>query len=294
MPAMDPNPPFRRLLAVRRAHPLPAWVLDANGPPSRVSSVYRSVLDIAGPGGLLAVADDAVGGLPDGVSVVGGDLRQLGVRPGMRVTISATRWAIPEARLQIELSAARPWSPVLSVVPARDWSGRRGMVARRLESAVASGSLPGGPLISGADVAMVDLNDAISRRDTAAAAAAAHRLIGWGPGLTPAGDDIITGAEAALHAVADPMAGFAGALLADVESRTTEVAAAMLRHAASGAFAERVHRLIQATMVDDLALNGDPLRGTADWGATSGTDTLAGIVLALDAVSGVLVDRCAA
>lgn len=294
MPPMDPNQPFRRLLAVRRAHPLPAWVLDQTGPPSLVTSVYGSVLDIAGPGGLLAVADDAVGGLPDGVSIAAGDLRRLGVRQGMRVTISATRWAIPEARLQIELGAARPWSPILSVVPTPDWSGRRGMVARRLESAVASGSLLGGLLISGADVAMVDLNDAISRRDTAAAAAAAQRLVGRGPGLTPAGDDIIAGAEAALHAIAHPMAGFAGAVLADVGSRTTEVSAAMLRHAAAGAFAERIHRLIQATLVDDLAPTGDPLRGTADWGATSGTDALAGVVLAMDAVTRITADRRAA
>lgn len=294
MPAMEPNPPFRRLLAVRRAHPLPSWVLDASGPPARVSSVYRSVFDIAGAGGLLAVADDAVGGLPDGVSVVAGDLRQLAVRPGMRVTFSATRWTIPEARIQIELGAARPWTPVLSVVPARNWSERRGMVASRLDAAVASGSLLSGLLRSGAEVAMADLAEAIGRRDQAAAAAAAHRLIGRGPGLTPSGDDIITGAEASLHAIAHPMAGFAGAVLADVGSHTTEVSAAMLRHAAAGAFAERIHRLIQAALVDDLAPTGDPLRGAANWGATSGTDTLTGVVLALDAVTGRLADRRAA
>lgn len=294
MPAMDPNPPFRRLLAVRRAHPLPAWVLDRIGPPSLVTSVYGSVLDIAGPGGLLAVADDAVGGLPGGVSVAAGDLRRLGVRPGMRVTFSATRWAIPEARLHIELGAARPWSPVLSVGPTGDWSDRRGMVVRRLETAVAREPLLAGLLMSGTEVAMADLSEAIARRDAGAAARAADRLIGCGAGLTPAGDDIITGAEAALRAVAHPMAGFAGAALADVESRTTEVGAAMLRHAAAGAFAERIHRLIEATLAEDLAPTGDPLRGAADWGATSGTDTLAGVVLALDAVTGARTDRRAA
>ena len=165
------------------------------------------------------------------------------------------------------------------------------MVAARLAVTVASGTLLTGLLMSGADGAMADLADAIARRNPAAAAAAAYRLIGRGAGLTPAGDDIITGAEAALHALAHPMAGFAGAVLADVESRTTEVAAAMLRHAASGAFAERIHRLIQAILVDDLAPVGDPLRGAADWGATSGLDTLAGVMLALDAAARRTLDR---
>lgn len=293
MPAMDPKPPLRWLHAVRRADPLPAWVLDTVSPTSRVSSVYGSVLDIAGPGGLLAVADDAVGGLPDGVSVVAGDLRRLGVRPGMQVTCTATRWAIPEARVLIELGAARPWSPILSVISAPDWPDRRGPVIARLAAVAGDTSLPGLSMSSAA-AALADLGGAISRQDRGLAAATARRLIGWGAGLTPAGDDIVTGAEAALRAIAHPMAGFAGVVLADVESRTTEVAAAMLRHAAFGAFAERIHRLIEATLVDDLARTGDPLRGAADWGATSGTDTLAGIVLAIDAVTGVVADRCAA
>lgn len=291
MPVMDPTPPFRRLQAVRRAHPLPAWGLDPGGPRLHVSSVYRSVLDIAGPEGLLAVADDAVGGLPDGVSVDAGDLRRLGVRPGMRVTVLPTRWTILEARLRIELGAARPWSPLLSAVPAGDWPDRRRVVASRLEAPAAAGRLLSGLFRADIDATMADLADAIHRRDRVAAASAAHRLIGRGAGLTPAGDDIVTGAEAALRAIGHPLAGFLGDDLTHVETRTTEVAAAMLRHAARGAFAERIHRLIRATMVDDLDVEGDPLRGAADWGATSGMDTLAGIVLALDAVERFVTDR---
>lgn len=291
MLAMDPNPPFRRLHAVRRAHPLPAWSTDPPGPPLRVSSVFRSVLDITGPGGLLAIADEAVGGLPAGVNVVAGDLRRLGIRPGMRVIVSATRWSIPEARVQIELGAARPWSPFLAIVRSRSWPDRRAVMASRLEATGSGGWLLSGLVRSDADATMSALAEAIHRRDRAAAAGAAHRLIGLGAGLTPAGDDTITGAEAALRAVGHPLAGFAGAALVDVETRTTEVAAAMLRHAARGAFAERIHRLILASLVDDLDPAGDPLRGAADWGATSGTDTLAGVVLALDAVTRFVADR---
>ena len=294
MLGMDPSPPFRLLQAVRRAHPLPAWSIDPDGLPLHVSSVFRSVLDIAGPGGLLAIADDTVGGLPDGVSVIAGDLRLLGVRPGMRVIVSPTVWTIPDARVQVELGAARPWSPFLATVRSRGWPERRQTVASRLEATLAGGSLLSGLVDHIADATTADLAEAIHRRDRAAAAAAARRLIGLGAGLTPAGDDIITGAEAALHAVGHPLAGFTGAALADVEVRTTEVAAAMLRHAARGAFAERIHRLIRATLVDDPDPAGDPLRGAADWGATSGMDTLAGIVLALDAAAGRAVYRRAA
>lgn len=283
MLTMDPSPPTRHLQAVRRAHPLPAWSVNPAGPPLHVSSIYRSVLDIAGPDGLLAIADDTVGGLPDAVSVRAGDLRQLGVVVGMRVVVAATGWAIPEAKLRVALQGARRWSPILDVVGSRDWPDRRRIVTSGLDPMAARGSPLSTMVGAVADAAMADLSAAIGGVDRVAAASAARRLIGLGQGLTPAGDDVLTGAEAGLHATAHPLAGFTDAALVDLDARTTEVAAAMLRHAARGAFAERIHRLIRATLVDDLPSAGDPLRGAADWGATSGQDTLAGIVLAIDA-----------
>lgn len=293
MLAMRPNPPSRRLEAVRRAHPLSAWAVEPSGQPLTVTSVFRSVLDIGGPSGLLAIADDTVGGLPDGVSIRAGDLRRIGVSRGMSVIVTPDAWIIPAAQLHVDVRAAATWSPCLDTVDAVDWPARRPTVAASLVG------LTGGSFLVGlgdrvAVAAMQDLGAAISRRDRAAAATAARGLIGLGAGLTPAGDDIITGAEAALRALGHPLAGFTDGVLADVASRTTDVAAAMLRHGARGAFAERVHRLVRAILIDELDPVSDPLRGAADWGATSGSDTLAGIVLALDAaVGGAVVQRAA-
>lgn len=285
MLAMDPSPPLRLLQAVRRAHPLPAGSIDPLRPPSRISSVFRSVVDIASPDGLLALADDAVGGLPHGVSVRGLDARALGLVPGMRVVVSASDWSIPDAGVRVVLHGAQRWSPGLSSVGPHDWPARRRHVTAHLHR-IGEGSTSLSAMVrAAAQTAMAELSGAISAGDRVAAASVARHLIGLGPGSTPAGDDVLTGAEAGLRATGHPLAGFTGAALVDVEMRTTEVAAAMLRHAARGAFAERVHRLVRAALVDDLPAVGDPLGGAAAWGATSGQDTLVGIVLAMDATS---------
>ena len=61
-----------------------------------------------------------------------------------------------------------------------------------------------------------------------------------GPGLTPSGDDALAGIEAALHALAQPLAGFLGRA-GRHRGPHDRGAAAMLRHAARGEFAERLH-----------------------------------------------------
>ncbi|MGH3386172.1 MAG: DUF2877 domain-containing protein [Nocardioidaceae bacterium] len=62
------------------------------------------------------------------------------------------------------------------------------------------------------------------------------RLLGLGPGLTPAGDDVLAGALVALSAAAHPAAGRLVAAVAAARpfTRTTTVSAALLAHAARG------------------------------------------------------------
>jgi hypothetical protein len=128
----------------------------------------------------------------------------------------------------------------------------------------------------------VAFTGALARHDRAAAAKSAHDLIGLGPGVTPSGDDLLVGLEAALHALADPRAGFLAAALTDIDERTTVVAATLLRRAAQGEFAERIHRLLAALLgPDDRAIPGAIERAVA-WGATSGTDCLVGVLAGLD------------
>jgi hypothetical protein len=86
---------------------------------------------------------------------------------------------------------------------------------------------PGGPLAA--------LRGAVRRADLDAALRTATRLIGLGPGLTPAGDDVMAGTIAGLVLLGHPSAErFAAAVYALAAGRTTELSRALLRHAACG------------------------------------------------------------
>ena len=111
-----------------------------------------------------------------------------------------------------------------------------------------------------------------------------QRLVGLGPGLTPAGDDVLAGALVALEALAAADPG-AGALRTDLREptvallhRTTDLSASLLRHAAAGRSLPQV-----VDVLDALGGHGD-LRAAADRlvavGSSSGTALGHGIVAA--------------
>ena len=114
--------------------------------------------------------------------------------------------------------------------------------------------------------------------------AAAMALIGLGEGLTPAGDDCVVGALAALHR-------FGAAGLFDAPARaelrravpaaTTAIGGEFLLHALDGAFAEPIVALLAA---EDAEAARRAAAELGRVGATSGADTLAGIRLALEAI----------
>src|SRR5207247_10684884 len=117
-------------------------------------------------------------------------------------------------------------------------------------------------------------------RDSRAFADAACSLIGLGEGLTPAGDDAIVGALAAIHRLAPGwLAAHAGQRdrLADAaRRRTTDVARDFVLEALDGRFAEPVLALLTSGSDEDA---GSAARRLLVMGATSGTDTLCGIRL---------------
>lgn len=114
---------------------------------------------------------------------------------------------------------------------------------------------------------------------------AAERLVGRGPGLTPEGDDLLSGAAIGLHALGQA-AGVDGGRIAaslcpaDVRARTGALSATLLELAASGAAPEPVHRLIAD---GDRAGALDDLRGL---GSSTGTAIAAGITWAAEYLMG--------
>jgi hypothetical protein len=120
----------------------------------------------------------------------------------------------------------------------------------------------------------------IAAGDAREFADAACALIGFGEGLTPAGDDCVLGALAAVHRLAPGwLAAHAGQrdrLAETARTRTTDLARDFLLEALDGRFAEPVLALLTA-LSDDLA---EVAAGRLlSMGATSGADTLCGIRL---------------
>jgi hypothetical protein len=283
---------------------VPRRIARARAGDLRVQSIYRSVVNISTPDGVLTIASPEGGGLPNGILAdLGPDWRALGLRPGMAVTASDTRIRIPDAGLEVQIERAPRWSPrfrssaTAADLRAARWT-RRAAATRKIAQAHAVpgglGSVLGTRVVRGGDATLevarpvlAGLITALETGDRTAAAAAAARLIGLGPGLTPSGDDVLIGIEAALHALGHPSAGFLASAVGDVEARTTEVAATFLRHAAAGEFAEPLHALL-ATLLgpDDKGLPAAIQRAVA-WGATSGTDCLVGVLIGLDVAAGV-------
>lgn len=258
----------------------------------RVHSIFRNAVNIATDAGLLTIAADDAGGLPNGILVREAvDYRTQGLRPEMVAMIDAEAVRVPGSGLVIRISGARSWSARLPASDGRRWTSRSAAAHAQLNAAVRGA--PGGLReIPVARERLADVGRAIARADDEGAARAARSLVGLGPGLTPSGDDALVGFEAALHALGHRSAGFLGAVLADVDERTTAVSAVLLSHAARGEFTERTHRLIDALLVGHARAIPAAIRNAVAWGATSGADGVIGVLTGLDAATS--RQRCAA
>jgi hypothetical protein len=217
-------------------------------------------------GTLVTMAGVRMGGLPNGVLVADPfDPPSLGIRAGDRVTIN--------------VRSARHWSPELrSTGRPPDLEFRAG-IARRAVAAHGDG-LHG--IVPAAD-AFEALGRAFASGSEATIVRAGLSLVGLGAGLTPAGDDILVGLTAGLRALGDERArGFADAWARHAIGRTTVVAESFHRYAALGAYSERLHDVLRAILTGPVEAIPAAVESAAAWGATSGLDTLAGILLALD------------
>lgn len=107
---------------------------------------------------------------------------------------------------------------------------------------------------------------------------AADVLGGRGPGLTPAGDDVLAGLLLGAATLWGPTPALAVTAAA---ARTNDIATEFLRWAARGQSIAPAHDLLDAIAGDDTAAAGQALVELRSFGATSGTDLAYGITLAL-------------
>lgn len=152
--------------------------------------------------------------------------------------------------------------------------------------ALIAGELPAFPL----DAAVPHVEAfarAVGAGDADAAAAAAHPLLGLGPGLTPSGDDFVGAALCArlfaARAEGAPAAWQAAAarLAAVAPARTNEVSAALFADLVAGETYAPLAALLRALAAGDLERARGAARALAVIGHSSGWDMLAGCALGL-------------
>lgn len=111
-------------------------------------------------------------------------------------------------------------------------------------------------------------------------------LVGLGPGLTPSGDDFLTGLFAILNMKNSPFYPYRSlcqAILKEAKTLTNEISYITLKKAAIGKVRESIISLLNSLLVDndyDLFLS---LNKLLNIGSSSGTDIALGIVFGLEA-----------
>ncbi len=247
-----------RVVRVDAASPTP-WLSQGE-----VSVVHlgQSALVLADRSGHLVVTSGAFGLAPGGIQLIPADLSRLRAEltAGAR---SLSHWGPDHVDLvDLRMRPVRVDPDALDLlIAAGDVRQRADALDPRRQRSTAvvlvRAALAGGPL-----------------------AGPLVRLIGAGPGSTPAGDDVVVGVMAALLATGHDHAATAiGGRVISLLERTTSSSRMYLSAAADGRFAERVHELVRGLGDATSALSA--ARSAVGWGATSGLDLLSGIVAAV-------------
>ena len=259
MPATYPRPAALGTLRVRRlgSVSLERLALE-HTKPGRVHSVFEQAVNVVwSDGRLLTLHGEGPLAAPFAVALERLPPRGA-VAPGMPIGRWAFDWRVAE-RVALEMPDGPLGFAADALAERAGAQALRSPAGVRVRQALARG---------------------IAARDARAFADAACALIGLGEGLTPAGDDCVLGALAAIHRLAPGWLtsheSQRGRLADAARRRTTDVARDFLLEALDGRFAEPVLALLTAPS-DDVA--GSAARRLVAMGATSGADTLCGIRL---------------
>ena len=233
---------------------------------------------------LLVVHDPSHGHTPTSVLVDRSSLSE--VRPGD--TVAGRAGYLRVGDLIVDLRHAAVWTPPVALSAAWSTAGleRSRRVLRERRPAMSPEF----------HRRMSRLMAALNDHHDDGVELALTGLIGFGPGLTPSGDDAVVGLLGVLHRVCAPSmaAVHLGRLrrtVPPVLGRTTPISAHYLRLAIRGAFSERLTALLD-TIADGPergALHDSRLDAAIDAvlavGATSGADALGGVTLTLDVLA---------
>lgn len=279
--------------AISRAH----LVLDGDFE-GTVHSVFPTACNIAVGELLITVHDAAKPHTPTSIRVTTDESAAWSPTAKIGDRVHCRSGTLTFGSHALQLRRVPVWSPG----PAPRWKQLLAARCRVNELAEARQrhALKGSPLPPGTRRAARELATVVGRqpaRDTDVDPVV-RRLIGAGPGLTPAGDDILVGLLAALSrggcerpAVAGAFSCLAHVIARHLE-RTTDISAHYLRLAIRGFFGEPLTDLIAAVV--EAARTEVLHHCTSEVlsvGASSGADALLGVLLGLDTVLSSPIDE---
>jgi len=195
-------------------------------------------------------------------------LERLALSPGMPVCVTGSRLVLGEHAISLERMRQGGMAPLAIGAPARTHA-----MVTAAKAALAA--LPTPPVVLRAGIAALALG---RLRD------AVYALAGLGEGLTPAGDDVLTGyaaARTALGAVDEPANGAldgSESLSTLAAGRSSPIGLAYLRCAERGELPDAGARLLGAIRRGSPAAVRTALPALRAWGASSGLALVWGIV----------------
>lgn len=251
-----------------------------------VHSVFSSAFNIAVDGTLVTVHDSRLPHTPTSIRVLSASSAPWSGRVAVGLAARVRNGCLRVGSTSLDVSGLPVWTP-RGPCPR---TSLESSTLRELEQIYqnrepADVQWPG-ELHSAVERLRVALNS--QKRDSAELTDAVSALIGFGPGLTPSGDDVLVGVLAALvRGGAQPSQPYRAArTIADAieagKFRTNDISRHYLQLAADGNFGEALTNLIDAVADNTTGLE---LRARAQTvlsvGASSGSDALGGALIGL-------------
>jgi hypothetical protein len=243
-----------------------------------VHSVFDGAVNLEVDGELWTVFGAGGQDAPFGIRLACDDRHpRLSARVGDRVSIRAGYVGID--RLVLDCRTTPRWTASPWTAPAPDLEARICIVEQAARSRAWHGS-------EGLAHTVMDALHGVGCSADVALVAAARSAVGHGPGLTPAGDDVLVGILTVLASGASGATGLRAAArlthaLSPALPSTTDISRHLLDQAARGLSGRALHELGKALIegasdgVLELALNR-----VLDTGASSGADACMGLAAA--------------
>lgn len=211
------------------------------------------------------------------------DFVTLEIKKGTKVIGNEQEVRVDRERLFVSLERAERWSPEVKKEGSTPTSRIKDNLSSLKRSLLIERK---GDRISLALRARIHkLIKSLEERNLSKVSENIKRLIGFGEGLTPSGDDFLVGFIASLYFLNNPELEFLLQKIKEIinseKDRTTFLSGKFLEYACQGRFPETVLNLIEAIFSGDREEVEEAAKRCLEFGASSGRDTILGVLCGL-------------